>query len=53
MVNYWARPNEVKTAVQWFHMSHEVFAGFSGHGNSIYYRFIFIERSYLQMHIFV
>ena len=30
------RPNKVETAVQCFHMSHTVFAGFSGHGNSIY-----------------
>ena len=30
------RSNKVKTAVQWFHISRAVFAGFSGHGNSIY-----------------
>ena len=30
------RPNKVETAVQWFRMSHAVFDGFSGHGNSIY-----------------
>ena len=30
------RFNKVETAVQWFSMSHAVFAGFSSHGNSIY-----------------
>ena len=29
------RPNKVKTAVQWFRISRAVFAGFSGHDNSI------------------
>ena len=30
------KPNMVETAVQWFRMSRAIFAGFSGHGNSIY-----------------
>ena len=28
--------NKVERAVQWFRMLHAVFAGFSGHDNSIY-----------------
>ena len=30
------RPNELEATVQWFHMSHALLAGYSGHGNSIH-----------------
>ena len=30
------RPNKIETTTQCFRMSHVVFAGFSGHGNSKY-----------------
>ena len=33
------RPNKVETAVQWFHMSCAVLAGFSGHSNLLYMEF--------------
>ena len=48
------RPNKVETAVEWFSMSHEVLAGFFGHGNSIYiYIYIYIQFTALVFTILI
>ena len=43
-------PNKVKTAVQWFVCRAQVFAGFSGYSNSIYYIIPLLKKE--NVHLF-